>query len=842
MADERVREVQQWLNNTFPAYFRYDEDPNNCGSYPIKPDGLTGTKTVKALVMALQIHYNLTPVDGIWGNATSAVCPDIKAGVTNSVLIRIAQGGFYCKGYEPGGFDGIFGNNLANAIANFKSDLGILPSNVMEPNVFKALLTMDPSKLVIFDGDIMVREVQKYLNGNYYNLFKSKLGYIPTGGIYERKTSKALIYAFQKEIGTTADGALGPNTFNMMPTLESGSNNTALITILQAALICNGYGVTSLNGIYDYDLEQKVRAFQEFMCLDTDPLVNVGKVNRRTWGALLWSKGDTSRKPNAGDCWQKLSLTKAQSLYDDGYRFIGRYLTKVPGGLDKDLTKSEITDILSAGLMIFPIFQETNNAIEDFSFVSGYEDGYDAIMAATELAIPPGTTIYFAVDFDALEEEAEDEISEYFRGISKAKEDVGSTYEIGIYSARNTCSIICDKDLATSSFVSDMSSGYSGNLGYNIPDNWAYDQYNTISYTASDNTSFDLDQVIASNNAEYFSCGEIVENDYWDNHKYCIGLNALQTYSSNAVNIHSIIPLIKQLEDIYWLYKPNDPYMNCIVSVLYYLWKAKYGNDIFFTIPLETANGFVSYVNNNYATLAAEIKNYTEETQTGEDQTINYTYVKDSDVINETDANNVNYNFCRVFELPHLAVTLSAYLDLDLTRIIKREWFGWAGDLATGVKEVGIVATNYPNTTVIEHARDRIGKMEVLANNSYNLPPTYEVQMNYCDFFADMDAIGIAALVKRHLQQDREQKNALSDAFTSYYLVSYKKRCSYLLNEIKPSEYSIDGITEALVDYFNAGEQTTLVVSKMGQVSSEVLEASCRSFAEFVMHDRMSYV
>ena len=113
------------------------------------------------------------------------------------------------------------------------------------------------------------------------------------------------------------------------------------------------------------------------------------------------------------------------------------------GGLDKNLTAEEITSVTSAGLKIFPIFQESNNAIGDFNYVSGYLNGYDAIMAATQLLIPSETTIYFAVDFDALEEQVKDEITEYFRGINKAKEDLNAAYGVGIYSARNTCSIIC---------------------------------------------------------------------------------------------------------------------------------------------------------------------------------------------------------------------------------------------------------------------------------------------------------------------------------------------------------------------------------------------------------------
>lgn len=70
--DLRVKEVQEWLGSKYPSYFHYDENGTGSGSFPVKPDGMTGNTTVKALIMALQIHLNLKPVDGIWGNGTSA--------------------------------------------------------------------------------------------------------------------------------------------------------------------------------------------------------------------------------------------------------------------------------------------------------------------------------------------------------------------------------------------------------------------------------------------------------------------------------------------------------------------------------------------------------------------------------------------------------------------------------------------------------------------------------------------------------------------------------------------------------------------------------------------------
>ena len=50
-------------------------------------------------------------------------------------------------------------------------------------------------------------------------------------------------------------------------------------------------------------------------------------------------------------------------------------------------------------------------------------------------------------------------------------------------------------DNAISSFVSDMSYGFSGNLGYPIPTNWNYDQFTEISGYGG---RWDLDKVAHS--------------------------------------------------------------------------------------------------------------------------------------------------------------------------------------------------------------------------------------------------------------------------------------------------------------------------------------------------------
>lgn len=84
--------------------------------------------------------------------------------------------------------------------AGFDSTPGCL-----SPMIMNALLYTVP--FVISTGsNTQIRKVQQFLNANYFYLYWTKQGLIPTSGIYERKTNKAIIYALQKEIGTTAMG------------------------------------------------------------------------------------------------------------------------------------------------------------------------------------------------------------------------------------------------------------------------------------------------------------------------------------------------------------------------------------------------------------------------------------------------------------------------------------------------------------------------------------------------------------------------------------------------------------------------------------------------------------
>ncbi len=822
--DVRVREVQVWLGTTFPDYFHYDEEGITSGSFPLEPDGMTGNRTVKALIMALQIHLHLTPVDGIWGNGATSACPTVTQNTKDSVLVKIVQSGFICKGYDPGPLDGAWGSYTQNAVQEFKADLGFTGgSESLEPLYFKSLLTTDPTKTNP-TSDLRVRRVQQYLNGKYSSLYQAKLGFIPTGGHFERKTGKALIYGFQSSIGTTADGALGPKSLAKMPTLSKGSNAEEQVKILQCALICNRYPVSEINGVYDQLMEDKIKEFQYFMCLDQDSQVIPGEVNRRTWCALLMSSGDPERIPNAADTSTQLTEVQAQSLYNEGIRYIGRYLTKVKGGMDKNLTEQEVRHILNAGLKLIPIFQEDQSRLENFTYQKGYGCWRKAVDAAIRLRLP-ACTIYFSVDFDATEVQAKGAVTDFFRGLNDAKAVSPSIYQIGIYSARNTCTIIRSAGLADNCYISNMSTGYSGNLGYIMPADWCFDQYAKGTITA-DGNSFEIDKVIASGVDQAVSAVTEIGDDHWNerNESFFIGI---QNATENAVPVSEVIPYIRALEDAYWEYytvTENGPYADaCVESVLYFLWHKKYtGTDFNVTLPTNLI-----------------LCDYVAEHHPGLEETLDQ-YIREKDYVIIKDVSNRYETPDALFELHHLAVVITAYVKASLINI-KPEWYAWAGDLTTSFNEIIALKNKLEGyVSDIAHARDRVGRMETEGD---------DVQTNYCDIFGDADGYAISTIVKSLLSDDINNKHVLSTAFEMYYDDSvdnplqahFTKRFYYLLNNLPATVYSIEKISEMLYDYFMDNSQWLLMFMK-GDVDKDnyqhlsIMKACCTAFAEFVMH------
>ena len=473
MADEKVRQVQQWLVD------RYNFD--------LEVDGYTGGITVRALIKALQkeLGFADSEIDGSFGPGTeeryNTLYPNGLSNTEPSWVTYIVRCGMYCRGIDGGTLDEeqgkLYTSDIMNGVMKMKQQLGLVNYGADVKAIdLKAILTTD-AYTKVSNGDEKVREIQQALNRKYLNILKY---YLPTNGLYERNTNMAIKKAIQAEIGVTVDGSWGNGTKNALPSLSVGSSRTNLVYLLQYLLYLNGFDPNGFDGSFGNGAKTAVMNFQELMKLDVD-----GSVGPQTWFALVLSCGDTSRNANACDTRFEITPERAQVLKNNGYQVVGRYIN---GGNFKELRDGELEVIFDAGLKAFFIYQENNRNLDDFSIEKGYQAGAKAYACAKKHRIPSNTVIYFAVDFDVYEEDISQYIIPYFRGINYALPG----YRVGIYGAREVCTKVAEAGLSISSFVADMSTGYSCNVGRKMPNNWCYDQFVEIS---NYNNDFDIDKV-----------------------------------------------------------------------------------------------------------------------------------------------------------------------------------------------------------------------------------------------------------------------------------------------------------------------------------------------------------
>ncbi|NMF07082.1 DUF1906 domain-containing protein [Clostridium beijerinckii] len=498
--DQMVLKTQQWLNGIY-------KDNSN---YKIIPeDGATGWTTITALTTALQIELGISTPNGSFGPATRSAFENLSidsqpqndwsesAIISYQHKIFILQGALFCKGYNPGGFTGTFGTNTEAAIKQLQTDAGLSNANgVVDSILMKALLSMDAFQMLTYGEykdkcDQKIRTIQQYLNKNYISntSFSIDIGLVPCNGIYDRSTNKALIYALQIEEGiSTPNGVFGPSTKSKCPVLSLGSTKTKFIYLLQFALYCNGkeFDPNGFDGGYGNGVKNAVTKFQSFCGLNAD-----GIAGSQTFASLLVSTGDNTRKGTACDCSTTITDAIAATLKSNKYEVVGRYLT----GKFR-MTSSELKIIFDNGLRVIPIFEVGGYKLSYFSYEQGVFDADSAIFAAAQLGFTKDTIIYFAVDFDALDSDVTSNVLPYFKAISEKFTNANSIYKIGIYAPRNVCSRVQNAGYSCSSFVCDMSTGFSGNLGYPIPKDWAFDQISTV--TLHGNADIEIDNNISS--------------------------------------------------------------------------------------------------------------------------------------------------------------------------------------------------------------------------------------------------------------------------------------------------------------------------------------------------------
>ncbi len=476
--DEKVLAAQRWVNATYGNVNGYNRCPE---------DGNTGWSTMYSFTRGLQHELGITALSDNFGPTTLGLLTErgpIDASEPKANIRKIVQHALFCKGYWGGDGEGTWDLLTQDAIYDLKTNAGLQDTTpVVEPKIFKALLTMDAYVLVT-GGSENVRTIQQWLNGRYID--RSQFFLMPCDGHYSRDVQEALIYAIQYEIGMSddvANGVFGPGTqAGLREHPVAAGDSGVFVRLFRAGMVFNGAS-EAFSDTFNSALEEEVREFQHFSMLTEN-----GRGDFATWAQLLVSTGDSSRPGTAADCISTVTPARAQTLISAGYQIVGRYLDERPSGnpLNKRIQPGELATIFSNGLRVFPISQYYGGEASYFTYAQGRTDAEDAHRAAVEYGFPASTVIYFAVDYDATDPEIDDYVIPYFHGVVAGLGSMGGRYSHGVYGSRNVCARITEESGARWSFVSGMSTGFSGNMGFPLPRNWAYNQIAEISVGSGD--------------------------------------------------------------------------------------------------------------------------------------------------------------------------------------------------------------------------------------------------------------------------------------------------------------------------------------------------------------------
>lgn len=785
--DVMVLKTQQWLNYTYRSDNRYTS---------ITEDGYTGWETINALIIALQIELGMPETAAVIGPTTrgnfnakypNGIVEQTEDDTKTDKVHSIIQGALWCKGYyaEIGNITEYYKGQTAASIRALKSDMGIGGTSTVTMEIMECLLSMKQFVLLSnYGGKTAIRAIQQQINREYRNY----TGIIPCDGIYGREMNTAIIQVLQAIEGfepEVSNGNFGNGTKGALKEISrlNALENGKWVWIASVALVCNGYLDSPVVSWTD-GFAIALRIFQTEYAL---PLTD--KLDVNTWMSLFVSKGNTDRAAVACDTRFEVTDALAAKLKADEYQIVGRYLT---GGDFKEIRDGELERILGHGLKYFPIFQENGRNLSEFTYETGKLHAKQAREAAIRHGVP-STVIYFAVDLDVMDYQVDSNILPYFKGVS---ENMGPLFKVGIYASRNVCTRIAEAGYTVSSFVSDMSTGYSGNLGFPIPDNWNYDQFHEISGYGG---SWDLDKVAYK--------GRILPCDTVKNYTSTTYTPPANPDTTNVPHtIFEVIDLIRELEDVYLEYR-DGKYLNYVPSGYDYSTKELY-------------EGVLNYLSIYYLT---DVE-FALAVQRLDEYFVEFMETEHINLVNRLNAyigdprEDVKDNIGGLNDVAHVALSTLAYV---VASPAPDYWASWGGDLASGMAYLHEKMTDNPTIALQVKANSVIGSTEG--------------GCNYTDLCDDGDSIGISQLIKSRAASP----HVLSEAMQDYYSnISTIKR--YL-------QYEVDGL-----DFSSEYNMYTAVTGKMcgilesvgpfaalkGDATPEEEDAACRAFASY-LYSRM---
>ena len=546
--------------------------------------------------------------------------------------------------------------------------------------------------------------------------------------------------------------------------------------------------------------------------------------------SLLTSKGDPNRACKACDTRFEITAERLNLLKANGYEIVGRYLTepnqdsKDPSNYFKAIRPGELERITKGGMKYFPIFQEYSTKLTHFTVDNGHRHAKEAQDAAQRLGVPP-TIIYFAVDYDATDPEVTSHILPYFEAVTQS---LGEGYRVGIYASRNICTRVSQAGYAVASFVSDMSTGFSGNLGFPIPDSWNYDQFTEISNYKRQ--GFDLDRVAYSGQAPAVdhvapsSAGDAAPDTSIDYNK--------------LAPIDLIWHLEKRFEELRADSKVGEDYVagshgegtriavptwRCILNYLAkaYLRDGGSGSAVNWSVSAESFRSADASVLEKDAVgekIIAALNRYIDNTwrQSMTDKT------------------------GESVDLAHLAATTLGYTNWN---VIPDAWTGWAGDLATAMENIQKTLEWNPGANLDQVATALVGQgndyrqhpgLKGLVLDKKNDKGKWESVGNNCnrdDLCCDGDAIVIAKTL--------ENGNDSNAHLLSATLREYYNNSSKLANRFKQIATSVNasntsGASTAFTSVMSGVPGGVLRRKLAGSISSEVINKACEKLANYI--------
>lgn len=188
-------------------------------------------------------------------------------------------------------------------------------------------------------------------------------------------------------------------------------------------------------------------------------------------------------------------------------QFVARYY-RDPASRWPALSPSEARRLAALGVKIVTVWEWHSTDPAYFTYATGYNDALNASRQAHNVGQPPGSAIYFAVDFNA-RGAALYQVDQYFRGVNAGLAAAGSgraRYKVGVYGSGAVCDAVRTAGLAHYSWLTG-STAWDGTAGYS---SWNIRQAAQGARFA--NLSFSHDANEARNDYGAFQLGQYAEN------------------------------------------------------------------------------------------------------------------------------------------------------------------------------------------------------------------------------------------------------------------------------------------------------------------------------------------